>query len=331
MTYMTVTKIDDALKYIQAEVAEKDKRLEVLCGGKIESKSYRLYSNEVNKFLNEMKVLYNDTDKHFTYLSKEGVATKEKELYEKLDNLKVLIEDIDKHNIEVSEYNKKIRETIKMFMMNFGIPEHYFINDPKSRARYPKSKRIDSGYIEDLNKKFPIGPAQFIKPNIEDYKRKVTTAANLRLKEIEAAEIEKKFEENKRKQIVFITEFYKKYHEIKENFYDTVANLDQYSLLQDIINRNKYLRLAYYLHQNRLDWSDGYGYAETGIDGFEVATDEDKDIIQYLRSLIEDWDGDGRVFRDCKYSYEFLYDKVKNEDPEIYSWYVKYVQLFPSY
>jgi len=78
--------------------------------------------------------------------------------------------------------------------------------------------------------------------------------------------------------------------------------------------KNKYLRLAYYLNKNRNDWSDGHSYAESGLSGFAVEKQIDSDIYNDISSYIDDgWDGDGRVFRDCKYNYTVLYGMVEDK------------------
>ena len=73
-----------------------------------------------------------------------------------------------------------------------------------------------------------------------------------------------------------------------------------------ILKQDKYLRLSYFLRKNRNDWSEGPYFAERGLDGFEIANERDQIIFDQLSDLIEDWDGDGRVFRDCTWNYEAI-------------------------
>ena len=91
------------------------------------------------------------------------------------------------------------------------------------------------------------------------------------------------------------------------------AESDKYTILDKILGKDKYLRLAYYLEQNRNDWNDGYNYAETGLDGFTAETDEDKRIVETLQETIRESDYvDGRVFRDSWPTYGDLYGKVED-------------------
>ena len=59
-------------------------------------------------------------------------------------------------------------------------------------------------------------------------------------------------------------------------------------ILDVILEKDKYLRLAHYLLKNREDWNDGYSYAESGLNGFDVETETDK--------LIEDDNFDTRDY-----------------------------------
>jgi hypothetical protein len=81
-----------------------------------------------------------------------------------------------------------------------------------------------------------------------------------------------------------------------------------------IVSKNKYLCLAYWLEQNRNDWNDGYSFAETGLDSFTIETETDELIYKDIQSYMDDWGGDGRVFRDCEWNYGVLYGMVEDEE-----------------
>jgi len=100
--------------------------------------------------------------------------------------------------------------------------------------------------------------------------------------------------------------------------YDLDLTQDWEDLLDIVINKNKYLYLAYYLEKNRGDWNDGYSYAETGLDNFTIENELDQDIHNDIYSYIENWDGDGRVFRDCNYNYSYLYGIVADLESDLY-------------
>lgn len=85
-------------------------------------------------------------------------------------------------------------------------------------------------------------------------------------------------------------------------------------IMDAILAKNKYLRLAHYLEMNRGDWNDGYSYAESGLDGFSIETPVDKEINDEIQGLITNWDCDGRVFRDCHWNYDEIFTLVKDEE-----------------
>lgn len=101
--------------------------------------------------------------------------------------------------------------------------------------------------------------------------------------------------------------------------YGVDLSSDGREVLDILLLKDKYLRLAYYLEKNRGDWNDGYSYAETGLRGFTCENDIDGQIVDEITSLIEDWDGDGRCFRDCQWNYSALYEIAKTERPELYA------------
>ena len=88
---------------------------------------------------------------------------------------------------------------------------------------------------------------------------------------------------------------------------------DKQEILDAILEKNKYLRLAHYLRMNRGDWTDGYDYAETGLSGFVVETEVDSEIEKDITHHINNWDGDGRIFRDCEYNYNVIFGMVEDE------------------
>ena len=92
-----------------------------------------------------------------------------------------------------------------------------------------------------------------------------------------------------------------------------------------IINKNKYLYLAHYLQKNRNDWSEGPNYAEIGLNHFTKDTLDDLAIYSEIHDLIEDWGGDGRVFRDCNWNYNELFTLVPPDIMEEYKEIMKYI------
>lgn len=99
--------------------------------------------------------------------------------------------------------------------------------------------------------------------------------------------------------------------QVKYNL-EPITNFED--VLDVILDKNKYLHLAYWLERNRGDWNDGSHYAECGLNGFVVETDTDQQIHDNIQYHIDDWCGDGRVFRDCEWNYSVLYGMVEDEE-----------------
>ena len=80
------------------------------------------------------------------------------------------------------------------------------------------------------------------------------------------------------------------------------------AVIDVILDRDKYLMLAYHLERNRADWNDGPYWAENGLRRFEIQSSTDESIYRDIQHHVEDWQGDGRVFRDCEWNYTVLYE-----------------------
>lgn len=101
---------------------------------------------------------------------------------------------------------------------------------------------------------------------------------------------------------------------------------DKDCILDALLAKDKYLRLAYYLERNRNDWSDGYHFARTGLNGFEVVSEDDQAIAREIGDLLDNDDVDGRCFRDCHYNYGVLYGMA---DQSLVALYRKFTEHFP--
>ena len=77
-----------------------------------------------------------------------------------------------------------------------------------------------------------------------------------------------------------------------------------------ITNKDKYLRLAHAMYVTQGDWSDGFWRVEDALDCFECSSENDRAIFNCLQEILNGEEEDGRVFRDCEYNYDLLYDMV---------------------
>lgn len=213
-------------------------------------------------------------------------------------------------NEPLIKHNKETVAAIKNTMILAGIPESYTTQEyPTSRSRNKKTVHHTAGYVSDIQRFISTGDGyDFAIRSCNDQMTRYETEykklkGNIEATERAAAE-EKKKRDADRKLIELC---------IKYGLQSDDSDVDISDVMDEILKRNKYLRLAHFLEKNRNDWSDGPDYAECGLYGFNVETEQDQEIYDELYHHIDDWQGDGRVFRDCKWNYTEIYGLVEDE------------------
>lgn len=212
--------------------------------------------------------------------------------------------EITQQNVLIAIHNKSVQDKIKDIMKWVGVSDTYSTYDfATSRSRTKTAQRHSAGYLSDLARVAPTSPPQ-IKTTYEW--RHYESHANILIDQVQKKEREAKAlvaAKEKQKEMMRLA--------IKYGVEDIE---DEWAFKQAILKKDKYLRLAHFLNMNRNDWSDGYDYAELGIDGFEVVTGDDVLIEECIRGIIDSDDGcDGRNFRDCKWNYGVLFGMVDDE------------------
>lgn len=217
--------------------------------------------------------------------------------------------------------NSAITAKVTLIMKELGIPGTYQERDYTSRARMPKYNTRSAGYLEDLRRNViltdgfdaAIRSAATAKQQAKDYHAK--KVAGLAQKEREEAA----FKAKKQADAVLV------HMRVK---YKCDVEAEVYEILNAILEKDKYLHLAHWMHENRLDWNDGPDSARTGLNGFSIETEEDQKIHDAVYSRIDDWEGDGRVFRDMDYNYGVIYGMVK--DAELMADYQRIAEIYQS-
>jgi hypothetical protein len=250
---------------------------------------------------------YNYNYNHDTITSLQAVLDRRDALLNHLNEIEDSANDIKEKNKKIIEHNLTIHKKVSDMMESLGVRPTTSIPDPKSRARIPKRITQVAGYKTDLMSAVPIMDNLSIFNTIATKRAvvsnwAVSTTKKIQEKEREANKI-KIQEENLHKLAIL---------KVKHNM-DAMASKED--ILETILASDKYLKLAHFLLANRNDWSEGYSLAETGLDGFEIQTDEDKEIYKCLNDILtdEDPDYDGRVFRNCEWNYGVLFAKVSPE------------------
>jgi len=118
---------------------------------------------------------------------------------------------------------------------------------------------------------------------------------------------------------------------ILANKYDLDLDANQDDILEKMCSLNKYLELAHGLLENREDWSDGPKSASYALRNFKIETPLDQEIHDNIAPYISDWDGDGRIFRDIEWNYDRIFKMVKENNPSLYSDYLKLIEIYNWY
>lgn len=220
--------------------------------------------------------------------------------------------DIARHekNSEAIEANRKVREVVTAVMKAAGIPDEWSRTDPRSRSRFPKKIRERAGYFGDLERNAPIRDG-FENATLiyEGLKAKYDAYAAEAEKAQERAEAERAAAEERRKEErranVALATIVLRYGLPAESEWDDV--------LDALRKRDQRIDLAVAMSQTRSDYSDGPHRVHSAIGRFKVETDEDKAIANDVLSCLNDWDGDGRIFRDTRWSYDAIFASIADQ------------------
>lgn len=221
--------------------------------------------------------------------------------------------DIETHerNVPALANNKRIYDQAVAFMKGIGIPDSYVAVDPRSRARYPKKEKHIAGYLLDLRRECKIDDGfAHATATYERLKRDYDTYAEEAEREAERerkkAEQEAERRKEERRKNLRLAEIIMRY--------DLDPDVEIEDVLAKLSERNQRIDLAVAMRQTRDDWSEGPYRVSDALRRFTIETDEDKDIVvDVSRYLGDGWDGDGRIFRDCAWNYDRLFDSVDDK------------------
>ena len=207
-----------------------------------------------------------------------------------------MIEPIRVRNLEVIEHNKAVIAKINSFMNTVGIPASYSYTDPKSRARYPKSITKQSGYKDDIVRYVKTSDIAY-NNIITSIKSKCTAIENWATKTINSL-----LEEEKARKVTETQQKLEKLVAVMKVKYKLDFDYDETEVLDAIINQSKYLRLAHAMIDARCDFSEHYRVSYA-IDAFKIENETDQKIVDCICDILHEYEGDGRVFRDCEWNY----------------------------
>lgn len=210
-------------------------------------------------------------------------------------------------NEPIISHNLKVAERIKIFMKATGIPDSRAETEYKGRSRTPKTNWVPAGYFGDITRNVVTSDGyEYAVRSVKDADIKATERVKAEKANIAQAERQKAADEAKRKQDMVIVHMRVKYGAGIE---DSAGEV-----LDRILEKNKYLRLAHFMCMNRGDWNEGPSYALQGLAGFTPETTLDHEIYDAVQAACDDWQGDGRVFRDMEHDYGSIFAMVDGVD-----------------
>lgn len=207
-------------------------------------------------------------------------------------------------NLRIVEENKKLSNAIFNLLEQAGIRTSYY--DYKT-SRSSKKTEISYNFPSEIRGQIPI---HYSKDSLDTRKKQLLEQLDkywdAEMNKIRGERLKKEREQMEKEQNRKLALLLAKY--------DLDLDCEWTDILDAIIEKDKYLRLAHYLEKNRGDWSSGCDYAETGLEGFSIETETDQAIYDDIQGYINTWENhmDGRVFRDCEYNYSVLFGMVED-------------------
>ncbi len=225
---------------------------------------------------------------------------------EQLEEARKALEAQHQENIPLLANNERVRQQVTLLMTNLGIqPSRVEFGYATPRAKKMTAKSHTAGYVEDLRSVCKTSDGyDAAKRTLDEFEKRIERYEAEEAAKEKDTQAKAAREQREREKLVLLGAMAQKYG----------CNADFDSLIDAMGELDKYFGLAYALERNRQNWSeDGPDRAAAGLNGFKIESDEDQAIYDSLNHLVENWEGDGRVFRDTRYNYTVLYGMVKHE------------------
>lgn len=280
-------------------------------GASYYSKSYRVLEMtsqyRVDEF-RELSVLNYDSLLD-TFLEKWEIAAKENE-------------EIHQKNLpKIQELTAEIEE-IHSFMASKGFGPTYKAVDEKSRKNIKPLITHTSGYVLDMKREYSLedGYAAFVSKH-EAVKNKIKVLRELCARERREIDNKKGQEKKTNKNFARLIEINTKLPEPIQDIHEYDLEDMAWSVRERVLRQSKLLALADAMCRVRGNWNDGCGLVEDCL--FVPSNQQETEIIAAVSDAVDSFHDcqDGRVFRDCDWSYTDIFGKVKSENEELYSLY----------
>jgi hypothetical protein len=213
---------------------------------------------------------------------------------------------VSEENKEISAQNIKLHKIAIDYLKGLGLKETKTIKNYRSLA----TKQAPCAWVSEVAAAFPIINKEyevnnFYERSIENIKKHNQDKIN----DINRARAEQEKLNKIKERDAFIIRLIDKY---KFDFINPIPDVED--VLFELIKKDKYLRLGDYLLMNRNDWSEGPRYARVGLIDFSIQNAQDQLIHNEIQTLINNWSGDGRCFRDSQYSYDYMFSLVEDDE-----------------
>jgi len=205
-------------------------------------------------------------------------------------------------NLEIVAHNTKLRDTFFNITKQLGLP----MNTSKWKRNKLETVRLE--WYSELSGMFETSHNAPSDSTYRDKKSYVAQFYHKIVNEIKKIKLEEEakqaLSEKKRREDVLLQALLQMYI---PNF-TTGNDYTWNDLLEEVLNRNPYLEIAHLMVMARNDSGNGYKAIYRCASALP-----DPAIASSLMVTAGNWEGDGRIFRDCKYNYSELFKLVEPE------------------
>ena len=243
-------------------------------------------------------------------------------LIEQLDQVLERCQPIWQQNEEIIQHNKSMVEKVKFLMRSLGIPDTYSERDLKSRSRDPKYITRRAGYLDDIGRIVPVsdGTKTSLIKRVSEQKKIVLERFTTRQQAILELDRAKVFAEKQAAREKFIATAKVKL--------ELSWEADEYEILSTLVNKDKFLNLAHTMMETRNQFDRGYKPILYALEKLDLGNSVEQAIHKSISVTCENWDGDGRIFRDCEWNYDRVFELV---DADLLSLYTDYKEWVKDY
>lgn len=244
-----------------------------------------------------------------SYIKTEYDLNNKRKQYEKEFNE---IKEIHETNISIIENNKKVLQQAVRFMNDLGLSETEYYQKRKYGKNYTKT----SEWKTSIEKMIPTTDGfSYCESRFRDLNNSLDRIEEKFRKEKIQKETELKRKKEKEQKLEKIISLRININ----NEYNSNIDGGFEDIKEFLLQKDKFLNLAYSMESVRGYWGNGCGIVREAIESLDTKNELENKIYECLSECCEDFD-DGRVFRDCEYSYGVIYGMA---DKKVYEFWTE--------